>query len=291
MKEKKTAPSPVTTTPVKPKRRKKAPLLNLPKKGSKKTPAFDAFEVKRDDKIEVVAPETGIHSQEWALKIIPQAMPLLRIPLEVRTRIFEILFRSYYSVLSPMKHGKGFYSSNIGFAELRGRRHSPPAEYPTKTYIDVSLVCRQIYVEVVGGAMLYRMGEFYFGSGLLMNNYLTKINPFHVSSITSIHLSIRLHPNSLTIPKRLTQLLAKVHSLKYLTINLYIDEAICDNRFLPLPNGTQFVLSEKICAKIESSKNWEFLKGLKSFRMEFRTDGTFTRQQTMSIQIVLDPWL
>ena len=36
--------SPVTTVHVKPKRRKKAPLLNLPKKGTKKRPAFDAFE-------------------------------------------------------------------------------------------------------------------------------------------------------------------------------------------------------------------------------------------------------
>ncbi|KAH7393308.1 hypothetical protein BKA64DRAFT_709655 [Cadophora sp. MPI-SDFR-AT-0126] len=247
--------SPVVTTPVKTKRRKKAPLFTMPKKGSKKVPVFDAFEVKRDlkdkngtrvQKIEVVAPETGIHSQEWASKIVPQpTATLLRISLEVRIQIFELLFRSYYGVLSPKKRA------------LRGIHPIPSFEHSAKTYTSISLVCRQVYVEVAGGALLYKMSEFYIDSGLLMGNNLTKINrkcslpddgnpryfkgkilhairasdilavaAFHVSSITSTTLCLYLNNNSLTITTKITWILSTAHSLKRLSLFLDLNREI-----------------------------------------------------------------
>ncbi|KAH6715398.1 hypothetical protein DL95DRAFT_455762 [Leptodontidium sp. 2 PMI_412] len=251
------------------KRKKRRFMLSVPKRGfySQKRPAFDAFEIKssvdngmgkRVQKVEVVAPETGIHSKAWSLEIRPQDTPLLKAPLETRTRIFEILFRSYDLILSPQKCGKGFANTIDGVVTLdRARgitrtRHSSPM----KMYLSVSLVCRKIYVEVVGGALLYRVGEFYFRSGLLMSNYLSRINPFHVSSITRITLTIQLTRSSRTIPKKITNVLATAKSLKHLSIILY-SKCGC--------------LKEDLCVKIESSKNWRALKGLRSFELTSET--------------------
>lgn len=50
------------------------------------------------------------------------------------------------------------------------------AQSPMKTCRAVSMVCRQVYVEVVGGAVLCKLSECYFRSALLMGNYLGRIN-------------------------------------------------------------------------------------------------------------------
>ncbi|KAH7321670.1 hypothetical protein BKA65DRAFT_86266 [Rhexocercosporidium sp. MPI-PUGE-AT-0058] len=276
--KKRTAPvstRPPTAPRAKIKRKKRRFMLSTPKRGFylKKRPAFDAFEIKSSidngmgkmvGKVEVVEPETGIHSQAWALEIKPQNTPFFQIPLEIRTRIFEILFHSYDLMLSPQKRGKRFVNTNDG---LRNTLFSSPI----KTYLAVSLICRQAYVEVVGGALLYRMGDFHFKSGLLMSNYLSRINPFHVSSITRITLTLRLTKSSQTIPKKITDLLATTKTLKHLTITLSIDTALCEKDLLA-PNLWKYHnLKEDLCAKIESAKNWKVLKGLRSFEMKFKS--------------------
>ncbi|KAG4437260.1 hypothetical protein IFR05_007276 [Cadophora sp. M221] len=279
--------APVSTRPrtalgAKIKRKKRRFMLNLPKRGfySQKRPAFDAFEIKSSvdngmgmlvQKVEVIAPETGIHSRAWAREIKPQDIPLLGAPLEVRTRIFEILFRSYDLILSPQKCGKGFYNSADGVVTLNRGPGVTHHDSPITMCLSISLVCRQIYVEVVGGALLYRVSEFYFNSGLLMSNYLSRINPFHLSSITRIALNIRITSSFQTIPKKVTDILATAKNLQDLSIILSLDLTTCQRTRTPLGNMRYDGLKEDLCVKIESSKNWRALKGLRSFKMTFET--------------------
>ncbi|EKD17876.1 uncharacterized protein L3040_004415 [Drepanopeziza brunnea f. sp. 'multigermtubi'] len=288
---------PASLSPVLPniKKRKRRPLLNLPNKGyfSKRRPAFDAFEVKQQvsdnegntlKKIRVVSPETGIHSKAWALQIAEQTAPLLRIPIELRQRIFEIVLSDYDLTLTPHKCGKRFLNiAGRTRYTCRSRHDSIDVEDPNyfrpnsvvDLYIYLSMLCRQTYVEIVGGAWLYQIGAFNFNSPTLMYNYINRINPFHASNISAIHLRVRLTRNAPNIPRKIITTLASLQpSLRDLSFEVYVEADLCYE--LKLPNYQykflehhEFLPKEDICVKLESSKNWELLQNLRSFEMAF----------------------
>jgi hypothetical protein len=136
-----------------------------------------------------------------------------------------------------------------------------------------SLVCRQAYVDIVGGGLIYQLGIFNFGSVRIMENYLRVINPAHRACIRSVRLDISLQRKSPIIPPKTLKTLSPVSlpSLRSLEINLYVDEWGRPN---PLAHGVMgramLVLNEELVEKFKKA-NWEGMRGnLKVFDLVFK---------------------
>ena len=52
--------------------------------------------------------------------------------------------------------------------------------------MNLALICRQTYLEVIGNSLIYRLADFHFKSHMAMSSYLDHINPRHKFSITSV---------------------------------------------------------------------------------------------------------
>jgi hypothetical protein len=98
-------------------------------------------------------------SKSFALAnaIAPQDCALLKLPIEVRERIWMLVLSEVSGEypIAPLKKGKIFYS-----------KHWPEAARDTTA---LSESCRQIYVDCVGGSLLYKAKQFSFTPGLLLN--------------------------------------------------------------------------------------------------------------------------
>ena len=151
-------------------------------------------------------------SLAWASTIVPQNCGLLKLPVEVRHKIWSLVFENLScgnEPIRPMKKGMKFYSPTW-------------PEAPKETAA-LSETCRQIYVDVVGGGLLYRAKQFSFTPGLMLN-YLWVVRicpPLCISSKTfeQIKLSfwnttrfqsgpislILAEPSSRSIPSTRTQ--------------------------------------------------------------------------------------
>jgi hypothetical protein len=105
-------------------------------------------------------------SLAWASAIVPQKCGLLKLPVEVRHKIWNLVFENLScgdEPIKPMKKKEMFYSPNW-----------PDA--PTETAA-LSETCRQIYVDVIGGGLLYKAKQFSFTPGLMLN-YLWVVSIF-----------------------------------------------------------------------------------------------------------------
>ena len=66
----------------------------------------------------------------------------------------------------------------------------------------IPLVCKQMYVDFVGGGLFYKNKEFYFKSTSSMMNYLWVINPAHKDMIRTIHLVYASCSNNWSLSKK-----------------------------------------------------------------------------------------
>jgi hypothetical protein len=107
-----------------------------------------------------------LQSLSWAKAIVPQNCGLLKLPVEVRHKIWNLVFEDLScgdEPIKPMKRRKRFYSPTW-----------PNAARETAV---LSETCRQIYVDVVGGGLLYKAKQFSFTPGLMLN-YLWVVRIF-----------------------------------------------------------------------------------------------------------------
>ncbi|KAF4632121.1 hypothetical protein G7Y89_g6005 [Cudoniella acicularis] len=244
-------------------KRRSRPRLTTYKCRSKKArPGFDAFEVKQKTptgiKIEVISPEDGIHSLNWAIQTPPQpGADFLKLPIEIRNRIYGLVlcparnFGMEYIVI-PRKALKKFInvSSTID---------NPNTIIP---YNILSIVCRQFYIDVIGGSLLYKWTTFEFTSINLMANYLQRVNPAHRDQIRSVKVSVRASDKNPNLPLALFRTLATLRSLMTLQVNVLVDSGLCEITSFTF-NGGQIdqVLRPPIVEKFKS-QHWTLLKHL-----------------------------
>lgn len=145
-------------------------------------------------------------------------------------------------------------------------------------YTILSQVCRQTYVDIVGGGMLYKVAGFSFNSPTLMYNYLSCINPAHKASIRSIELRMRLTYNSSAIPRKVFLTLAALPCLHFLELELNCDRYTYQHT---LTSGWQkkYIVQEKYLAKIEKYKYWTNFNGLRQFNIKFASFGRALDQE------------
>ncbi|KAH6709205.1 hypothetical protein DL95DRAFT_441999 [Leptodontidium sp. 2 PMI_412] len=248
-----------------------------------KIPGFDAFSphiipVKKLGKgkkpklvpcEEIVEPEKGIHSLAWAASIVPQTTGFLKLPFEVRVKIYEHIIDDFScgeEPIEPRKKGNKFWSPS--WASI--------AEETTK----FSQLSRQVYVDFVGSSLLYRFKRFSFSSGGLLLNYLCVINPVHKNAIRSITLNINFRPNCTTLPNKAITYLSQCASLEDLRIRIHLPTELC--RFSPTfirpPNLKTYRVTmdlpmdrkiEKKVRECVTQGSLRGLKGLKRFELIF----------------------
>ncbi|KAE9370058.1 hypothetical protein N431DRAFT_484386 [Stipitochalara longipes BDJ] len=239
------------------------------KKSYKKLPGFDAFNTQAAPRgkkkgplvvcREATPPETGIHSFEWAAAIVPQSCGFLRLPFEVRRKIYDLMINDFaFSSFSiePRKNGNKFLSP-----------YWPNADQETTALYQL---CRQTYVDVVGSGLLYSAKTFLFRSPTLMLNYLWVINPVHKDAIRSIELWISFRHRNKTLPSKALEFLAGCKGLRHLALRLDVDSSNCQITRMPGRYKT-FQVSEKLLIKIREWDALRQIKGLLSFELRVFT--------------------
>ncbi|KAN0106846.1 hypothetical protein V8E51_009722 [Hyaloscypha variabilis] len=246
----------------------KRPLARAKAKSHKKLPGFNAFHAQSAPRVkkngqkfvvcrEVTPPETGIHSLEWAAAIVPQLCGFLRLPFEVRRQIYELAiadFISGYPMIEPRKKGNKFFSP-----KWRNAAQETAALY---------LLCRQIYVDVVGSGLLYSAKMFVFDSPTLMLNYLWVINPVHKDAVRSIKLQIVFRAGKKTLPSKALELLAGCKGLRNLALHLDVDD-LTSERVTVVGMYRGYQVSDKLLRNIREWEALREIKGLMSFDLHF----------------------
>jgi len=198
-------------------------------------------------------------SLEWALATPAQNSSFLKLPAEVRNRIYLLVFSDL--TIRPYKKGKKF--RNVGEAT------SQPLMI---LYSDLSLVCRQLYIDTVGGALLYRVATFSFDSPQLMKNYLSAINPAHKNEIRTINLRVRSTYVSPTLPASPFKTLAALPNLQSLVVEVLVNRDHCQGQqtFTHGSYTTSFTLRQDAFLKIADEKVWLRLKGSHLMALDVR---------------------
>ncbi|CAG8971946.1 hypothetical protein HYALB_00003282 [Hymenoscyphus albidus] len=236
---------------------------DLPKK-KKHCSALDAFKVKKggaDGKIRMipVAKEDGIHSEQWALSIVPQPESLLlSLPLELRRKI-------YISILNCPHHDWAVEPKKKRNCYVNTRSRCPPGQKceVIKDLNTLSLLSKQIYLEVVGSSLFYQVTPFTFRSPYMMDSFLNNISPIHRTALRKLRVDIRLrssfgqHP---AIPTALFRSLSSLAGLTHLKIAIRIDADLCDPT-MKLGLRTKYAVKEEVQEKWRAAK-WDLLGGL-----------------------------
>jgi len=133
--------------------------------------------------------------------------------------------------------------------------------------------------------MLYKVADFHFNSPTLMYNYLSCINPAHKASIRSVELQMRLIYNASAIPRKVFLTLSELPLLQFLEIDLNCGWRLCGPPTTTTAKWVKkFILQEKYLTKIEKSKFWGDLKGLKQFDIKFTSyDGMLDEKNARMI--------
>jgi hypothetical protein len=195
------------------------------------------------------------------------------LPIEVRNRIYEHVIddwtigRKNGASIIPWKKGSKFY-----YREWRNAPNETAALY---------LLCRQVYVDVVGSGLLYQFRKFSFTSPLTMLNYLWVINPRHKDAIRSIELDLNLSTYMKCFvdePPRTCgrpfDMIASCRNLQHFILNIYISWGHYELH-IPLHNqwGRASVnpisVSEHVLKLITGCIALKSIRGLKSFELYF----------------------
>jgi len=139
----------------------------------------------------------------------------------------------------------------------------------TSLYTDLSLVCRQMYVEVTGSGVLHSLSDFKFTSLTLMYNYLDRINPAHKDCIRPVWLHIKVTEKNTNIPAKVFQTLASLPSLQYLELDIYVNISFCI-LVTGSDGGVVKICEEGKLDRIETNKGWELLRQkLRTFEIDW----------------------
>jgi hypothetical protein len=147
------------------------------------------------------------------------------------------------------------------------------------------LLSRQVYVDVVGGGLLYHFRKFFFSSPTTMLNYLWVINPRHKDAIRTIELDLHLWTYRKCFDEepprhcgRPFEMIASCKNLQHFSLNIKIFGAQFSVHRAPPFNwaGRGTVVSVSIkqeplklvteCAALRS------IRGLKSFELVVTPD-------------------
>lgn len=236
----------------------------------------------------VIEPETGIHSRAWAEAIVPQDCGFLRLPLEIRMRIYELVIRGWSigrNAIEPRKNRMKFKSGywrksdegmpfllefNLKPAKLGGGASlETEANIKTET-AQLYLLCRQSYVDVVGRGLIYVQKLFFFASPTLMLNYLWVIHPVHLSAIQSIELHITYN-RSLSLNSLPFEKLIECTSLKNLFITIFVGSGDCRKTVTYVGNHSwaqySYALPDSLLTKLSDWTSVKQLRDLKTFRL------------------------
>lgn len=226
----------------------------------------------------VIEPETGIHSRAWAEAIVPQDCGFLRLPLEIRMRIYEHVIRDWSigrSPIEPRKNRMKFKSASWSKSDGETAQ--------------LYLLCRQSYVDVVGCGLIYALKLFLFASPNLMLNYLWVIHPVHLSAIQSIELHINYN-YSLSLDSLPFEKLLECTSLKNLFITIFVRSRDCHRSVMHVGNNFSapysYALPESLLTKLADWKSIRQLRGLNSFRLN--VDWFWKSQSSQSLNLVKD---
>ncbi|TAQ86775.1 hypothetical protein B7494_g4896 [Chlorociboria aeruginascens] len=210
---------------------------------------------------ELVSPTYGIHSLSWANAIDPQPGRLHRLPIEVRHKIYDMVFDEDDDPKHPGKY------------QLEPRKHTTGNKFSTprgkgaiRDMNNLARTCRQFYVEIIGGSLLYKSVTFHFTSPKLMMNYFGHINPAHKHALHTVSLYARTARGSFGKGPRLLKkellALAACQTLRHLTLALYFMISFqMHDGFAVIPTWASEELKE--------SKALKAIKGLRSFTLEF----------------------
>ena len=89
-------------------------------------------------------------------------------------------------------------------------------------------VFRQVHLDVVGYALLYKLNAFSFQNPALMNTFITTIQLYGMNSLRQIHLKIRLPTSELSLPLKCFKLLAKCEGIRILDLHISVNLEFCD---------------------------------------------------------------
>jgi hypothetical protein len=130
-------------------------------------------------------------------------------------------------------------------------------------------VCRQTYVDIVGGSLLYSYARFSFSSTDAMIRYLDCINPAHRDAIQSINLFITASQPSHLLQNRALEVLATIPNLHTLTMDVGVGKSMCyTTRYSQVSLRRGYEMNAHSLHYLEKSR-WDILKGLRRFEMTF----------------------
>jgi hypothetical protein len=209
----------------------------------KRSPSFGNFQL------------TKRQSLEWALATPPQDSWFLKLPTEVRNRIYELALQDI--IISPNKNGKKFKST---------------AQWPNMilNYRSYSLVSRQVYIDIVGGALLYRFAKFSFNSPMLMKNYLSAINPAHKTAIRTVEFRVSSTAKNPSLPSGVFKTLTTLPNLQSLEVSISFAYTLCEYPVGARPPYPPMVLKQYALHKIANEKAWMRLRGCPLVSLDVR---------------------
>ena len=169
--------------------------------------------------------------------------------------------------ITPWRRGRKFYDIDWKNAQ--------------KETASLYLLCRQSYVDVVGGGLLYTFRKFYFASPLTMLNYLWVINPRHKDAVRSIQLEMKISTNTQCLDDapplrcgRPFEMIASCKNLQHFALNLQMWRS---QYVIYRSNGVSgrresVSVSEEFLQLVLNCTSLRSIRGLKSFHMAFATN-------------------
>lgn len=115
---------------------------------------------------------------EWAAAVISQASPLLNLPIELRWMIWSYVISAFcmHQAIEPHRHGKAF--------------RDPKWKKAGAETNSIITICKQLYLDVVAGGLVYKYKAFFFPGQVLVRQFLWSIRPSHKNTIRSIQLTL-----------------------------------------------------------------------------------------------------
>lgn len=144
----------------------------------------------------------------------------------------------------------------------------------------ISTICKQLYVEIVLSALLYKYKTFQFTSQVLFRQFMWSIKPSHKNAIQSIEICMDLDTLSYAPTKKVFAALGDLENFKHLYITLWVGVLY----YVAAPwykiNGIdykeRFDLKEDFMSKVRNFAEWKLVTDLQTFRLEVFLTSTWS---------------
>jgi len=209
---------------------------------------------------------------EWAAAVIPQASPPLNLPIELRWMIWSYIISAFctYQVIEPHRHGKAFRDSKWKRAGAETNA--------------IITICKQLYLDVVAGGLVYKYKTFFFPGPVLVRQFLWSIRPSHKNAIRSVQLTLTFHG---MLEKRGKESLIAIRGLESLQhFGLKVDDPYSASRDVirGMPDASkEWDISESYLLMVSDCKHLKLVTGLLSFRLHLSIS-TGRNEQQLSLE-------